>query len=90
MNIDFSRQASRDLRSIKAYYAALGDGPYGNVTNDIFETFDLLLCHPEAGRPTALGLRKIVSAAYRFVIVYRVVGDMVLVEGMFRQQDRSR
>ncbi len=88
--IRFRKKAEDDLRSIITYYDGVAPHSLNNILSDIHRSIDLLLNFPQIGMPVpARAFRRIVTLRYHFKIAYQVDGDMILILGIFRFQDRD-
>ncbi len=82
--------AQADLSSIADYYGAIDAEVADRILLDIETAVAKLNDFPHRGeRVPGRPLRRILSARYRFKIVYRVTGDTIEVIGVFRFQDRA-
>lgn len=79
MNVFWSSQARKDLRSIRAFIAKDSSFYADRVVTRIIERTDVLALHPHAGHPVHeapdLDVREVHLASYR--IIYRVLLDEV-------------
>lgn len=79
MNVFWSSQARRDLRSSRAFIAKDSSFYADRMVTRIIERTDLLVHHPQAGHPVHealdLDVREVHAASYR--IIYRVLLDEV-------------
>ena len=73
MKVVWSRRAIRHLIHLRAYIAGDSERNAALVAKRILEAVDLLLTHPEIGRPgRVLGTRELVVADTPYIIPYRV------------------
>ena len=85
----FSDIAQGDLDYIQLYYQAISDRALGKVNADIFDTLDRLRVFPHSGTPLdEVGLSRSVTHKYRYVIWHTVENDCLVVEAIFRNQNR--
>jgi plasmid stabilization system protein ParE len=90
VNIRYSLVAERALADIEKYYTNFSKGACSNVLNDIDSVIDLLSGQPEIGRLHASKkFRLIVTAKYRFVIIYRLDSDYVSILDIYRYQNKN-
>jgi len=73
MKVVWSRRAIRHLIHLRAYIAGDSERNAALVAKRILEAVDLLLTHPEIGRPgRVLGTRELVLPDTPYIIPYRV------------------
>ncbi|HXA50251.1 MAG TPA: type II toxin-antitoxin system RelE/ParE family toxin [Candidatus Acidoferrum sp.] len=73
MKVVWSRRAIRHLIHLRAYIAGDSERNAALVAKRIPEAVDLLLTHPEIGRPgRVLGTRELVLPDTPYIIPYRV------------------
>ena len=87
LSVRYRRSALRDLADIEAYYRDISDDVHERVYQDIVSTLDAVRAFPEMYPSHAPG-RRAVTPAFRFSILYQVLGDAVEVVGVYRHQDR--
>lgn len=88
--IRFRTEAEDDLRSIIAYYDEVAPHALSNILSDIHRSIDLLLDFPLLGMVvTGEDFRRIVTLRYHFKTAYALDGDLILILGIYRHQDRD-
>lgn len=87
--IILTQGAKTDLAAIRAYYDGLSPQAGRAVAGDINKTFEVLKTFPGSGRPFKSRLKKSVSPKYRFVILHRLHNDQIIIEAIFRYQNRT-
>ena len=88
MRVELGEAARNDLRTIRAYYAAISEAVENAVLDDVFATFDSISILPRSGREVRPEVRKNVSPKYKFVVLSRIMDHHVEITAIFRQQDR--
>jgi plasmid stabilization system protein ParE len=90
MRVIFRAEAAADLRSIIAYYEEVAPEALANILSDIYRSIDQLTRFPRIGMPVAdRPFRRLVTLKYHFKVAYEVHGDLILILGIFRHQDRE-
>ena len=90
--VEFRPQALVEFADLLRYYSTIGGRTLAErVRDDIEQVLVRLSDDPFSaqafeGHPT---LRRAVSRRYRFVVAYQVEGDTVLVEAIYRYQNKD-
>jgi toxin ParE1/3/4 len=80
MRVEYSKQATADLRQIAAFYARASDRTIADsIAAHIQEVATRLAELPLSGRAVAQrpGVRVVTLLRYRYKIFYRVIGDTI-------------
>jgi plasmid stabilization system protein ParE len=88
--IVFRKEALADLEAITAWYEDVAPDALPRILEDVFRAIDQLAHYPQSGmivpgRP----FRRIVTRRYHFKIAYEIAGDLILILGIFRYQNRE-
>lgn len=86
MKLRWSETAADDLQNIYEFIARDKPDAALATIEKLIATVDLLLMHPHLGRPAELDARKLIHPP--FVIVYRIVDDVISIEAVFHGKRR--
>ena len=85
-----SGSAERSARYLR-WYDSIDNEITSRILDDIYSSLDQLSRFPMSGMSVNDGtFRRLVTTRYRFKIAYEIMGDAIIVLGIFRYQDRVR
>lgn len=87
--IILTKSAKSDLAAIRAYYDDISLTAGRAIAGDITRALEVLKTFPDSGRPFKPGLKKSVTSKYRFVILHQTDGSDILIQAIFRYQNRT-
>jgi plasmid stabilization system protein ParE len=88
MKLEFHPQAEMELIEEAAYYELQVSGLGERFEAEVRRATDLLLEHPEIGRPADLNIRKFVLNRFPFTLYYSVASDVLRIEVVAHQSRR--
>jgi toxin ParE1/3/4 len=82
VKLRYTIRAAAELEQILDFIGERSPQGARHVTERIRAVIDLLLRYPNAGRPTARGLRRVVAHPYPYLIFYRATESEVIIHGV--------
>jgi toxin ParE1/3/4 len=87
MTLRISELAAIDLEDIYDYIARDNPEAALETLTDLYQLLERLVGFPRLGHPGKLGTRELVKPP--FIVVYRIVGDVISLEAVFHGSRRN-